>query len=108
MDKEALPFLDDHRIEGVAALPASVYVEMASAAALEALGSRSIAITDVEFHRALFLPDGASTTIQVIVAPAVDGAASFQIYSSPAGAERTAKSWTLHASGKVSAQQDLT
>ena len=98
LDKESLPFLDDHRIENVAALPASVYVEMASAAAREALGSQSIALTDVEFHRALFIPDGASTTIQVIVAPGTDGAASFQIHSS------SAKSWTLHASGKVSAQ----
>ena len=36
----SLPFLDDHRIEGVAALPASIFVEMASAAAHEAFGSR--------------------------------------------------------------------
>ena len=106
LDKESLPFLDDHRIEGVAALPASVYVEMASAAAREALGSQSITIADVEFHRALFLPDGASTTLQVIVAPVTDGAASFQIYSSSGGCGSSAKSWTLHASGKVSAQQE--
>ena len=99
LDKESLPFLDDHRIEDVAALPASGYVEMASAAAQTALGSQSIALTDVEFHRALFIPDGASITIQVIVAPAADGAATFQILSSS-----SAKSWTLHASGKVSAQ----
>ena len=85
LDKGALPFLDDHRIAGVAALPASVYVEMASVAARAALGSQSIAIADVEFHRALFLPDGASTTLQLIVAPVMDGTASFQIYSSTAG-----------------------
>ncbi len=102
LDKESLPFLDDHRIENVAALPASIYVEMASAAAREALGSQSIALTDVEFHRALFIPDGASPTLQVIVAPAADGAATFQILSSS-----SAKSWTLHASGKVSADSDL-
>jgi len=106
LDKEALPFLDDHRIEGVAALPASIYVEMASAAAQEALGTRSIVVEDVEFHRALFMPDGASKTIQVIVAPGADGAASFQIYSSSTGTERPTKSWTLHASGTVSAYQD--
>jgi len=102
LDKESLPFLDDHKIEGVAALPASLYVEMASAAAYEASGSRAIALTDVEFHRALFMPDGTSPTIQVMVAPAGDGAASFQIYS----LFKEAKSWTLHASGKVAAQQN--
>jgi acyl transferase domain-containing protein/acyl carrier protein len=106
LDKESLPFLDDHRIENVAALPASVYVEMASAAAREVLGSQSIALTDVEFHRALFIPDGASTTIQVIVAPGTDGAASFQIHSSSAGTGSSAKSWTLHASGKILVQPD--
>ena len=106
LDREALPFLDDHRIEGVAAVPASVYVEMALAAAQQALGSRSIALSDVEFHRALFLPDGASTTLQVIVAPIMDGTASFQIYSSRAEAGLSAMSWTLHASGRVSAKQD--
>ncbi len=106
LDKESLPYLDDHKIAGVAALPASVYVEMASAAAQEALGSQSIALTDVEFHRALFLPDGASTALQLIVAPGADGAASFQIYSSRAEAGLSAKSWTLHASGKVSVQQE--
>ena len=56
-------------------------------AAQEALGSRSIALADIEFHRALFLPDGARPTLQVIVAPGADGAASFQIYSSSAGTE---------------------
>ena len=100
LDKESLPFLDDHKIEGVAALPASLYVEMASAAAQQALGSQSIALTDVEFHRALFLPDGASTTIQVIVATAADGSASFQIHSSSV----QGGPWTLHASGKASSQ----
>ncbi len=105
LDKDALPFLDDHRIADVAALPASIYVEMASAAAQEALGTRSIAIADIEFHRALFLPDGASITLQVIVARGTDTTASFQIYSSRAGAGLSDKSWTLHASGKVSAQQ---
>ena len=106
LDKESLPFLDDHRIENVAALPASVYVEMASAAAREALGAQSISLTDVEFHRALFMPDGASITVQVMVAQAADGAASFQIHSSSAGTGSSAKSWTLHASGEVSGQSD--
>jgi acyl transferase domain-containing protein/acyl carrier protein len=102
LDKESMPFLDDHKIEGVAALPASLYVEMASAAVYEATGSRAIALTDIEFHRALFLPDGATPTMQVMLASAADGTASFQIHS----LFKEAESWTLHASGKVSAQPD--
>jgi acyl transferase domain-containing protein/acyl carrier protein len=106
LDKQSMPFLDDHKIEGVAALPASVYVEIASAAADEALGSRSIALKDVEFHRALFIPDGASVTLQAIVAPGADGAASFQIYGASAGSELLPKPWTLHASGTVSPRDE--
>ena len=103
LDKESLPFLDDHKIEGVAALPASLYVEIASAAAHEAVGAPAITLTDIEFHRALFVPDGATPTLQVMLAHAADGTSSFQIYSCLM--ER--KSWTLHASGKVSAQPDF-
>ena len=68
--------------------------------------AQSLALSDVEFHRALFLPDGASITLQVIVAP---GAGRIGVVSNPQFFRRsraTAKSWTLHASGKVSAQQD--
>jgi acyl transferase domain-containing protein/acyl carrier protein len=106
LDKKAWPFLDDHRIEELAAVPASVYVEMILAAALDALGSRSVAINDIEFHRALFLPDGASPTVQMILTPCADGTASFQIYSCSAEAEQSAKSWLLHVSGEVAPQED--
>jgi acyl transferase domain-containing protein/acyl carrier protein len=106
LDKEALPFLEDHRIEAVAALPASMYVEMATAAAQEALGSRAGAIEEIEFHRALFIPDGTSITIQVIVAPLANGSASVRIYGSSASTGQATRTWILHASGKVLARQD--
>ena len=69
LDKEHLPYLDDHRIEGVAVLPASAYVEMALAAAVEAFGAQSFALRDIEFHRALFLPDGEALSLQLILSP---------------------------------------
>jgi myxalamid-type polyketide synthase MxaD len=103
LDKRALPYLDDHRIQGVAVLPASAYLEMALAAAVEVFGEQSFALKDVEFDKALFLPESGTYTIQVIISPGLDGAASFHIYSRLG--EQT-KSWTLHATGKVSPQQD--
>ncbi len=112
LDKRALPYLDDHRIEGVALLPASAYVEMALAAAVEAFGAPSFALAqsftlkDLEFHRALFLPDGEARLLQLILSPGTDGAASFQIYSRPAGTGQSGKSWTLHATGGVSFRAD--
>jgi acyl transferase domain-containing protein/acyl carrier protein len=104
LDKRALPYLDDHRIQGVAVLPASAYLEMALAAAVEFFGEQSFVLKDVEFDRALFLPESGTHTIQVILSPGADGAASFHIYSRPG--EQASKSWTLHATGKACPQQD--
>ncbi len=41
-------------------LPASAYLEMALAAAVEVFGTQSVALQDIEFRKALFLPEGAS------------------------------------------------
>ncbi len=106
LDKRAVPYLDDHRIEGVAVLPVSAYVEMALAAVAEAYGTQSFALKDIEFYRALFLPDGESHPLQLILSPGVDGAATFQLYSCPAGIGQSNKSWTLHAAGEVSPRSD--
>jgi acyl transferase domain-containing protein/acyl carrier protein len=104
LDKRALPYLDDHRIEGVAVLPASAYVEMALAAAAEAFGTQSFVLKDIEFHRALFMPDGDARPLQLILSPEANGTASFRTYSCPAGIGQPSKSWTLHATGRVAPQ----
>ena len=106
LDRIASSYLDDHRVEGVAVLPAAVYVEMVLAAAAEAFSSRSFVLKDIEFRRALFLPDGGTQTIQVVLSPGTDGAASVQIYSCPRGIEEPNRSWTLHATAKICPQQN--
>jgi acyl transferase domain-containing protein/acyl carrier protein len=106
LDKNSRPYLDDHRIQGGAVLPASAYVEMALAAAVEVFGAQPVALKDIEFRKALFLPDGGTHKAQMILSQGADGAASFRIYSRPGGVERSRKSWTLHALGKVCPEQD--
>jgi myxalamid-type polyketide synthase MxaD len=106
LDKNSRPYLDDHRIQGGAVLPASAYVEMALAAAVEVFGAQSVALKDIEFRKALFLPEGGTHTIQVILSQGADGATSFHIYSCPGGVVHSTKSWMLHATGKVCLQQD--
>jgi myxalamid-type polyketide synthase MxaE and MxaD len=106
LDKNSLPYLDDHRIQGVAVLPASAYVEMALAAAVEVFGAQSVALKNIEFRKALFFPEGGTHTIQVILSPGADGTASFHIYSCPVGVVHSGTSWRLHATGKVCLQQD--
>jgi myxalamid-type polyketide synthase MxaE and MxaD len=127
LDRNSLPYLDDHRIQGVAVLPASAYVEMALAAAVEIFGTQPITLKDIEFRKALFLPsacgirrrdapgqaadvipqaEGGTHTIQVILSQGADGAASFHIYSCPGGGVCSRKSWMLHTTGKVCLQPD--
>jgi acyl transferase domain-containing protein/acyl carrier protein len=108
LDRTARSYLDDHRVEGVAVLPAALYVEMALEAAAEAFPSQPFVLKDVEFRKALFLPDGAMRTIQVILSPGADGTASIHIYSRPYDAEQPDRSWTLHATGKICPQQNRT
>ncbi len=106
LDKRSLPYLDDHRIQDVAVLPASAYLEMASAAAAEVFGAQSVELQDIEFRKVLFLPEGAALTIQMVLSQGADGTAEFHVYSRAAGAESTGKSSMLHATGKVCVRQD--
>jgi len=101
LDRSAQSFLDDHRVEGVAVLPAALYVQLVSAAAAEAFPSQSFMLKDVEFRKALFIPDGGARTTQVILSPGADAAASVQIYSCARDAEQTNRTWTLHATAKL-------
>jgi len=106
LDKNSRPYLDDHRIQGGAVLPASVYVEIALAAAVEVFGAQSVALKDIAFHKTLFLSEGGAHSIQVILSQGADGAATFHIYSCPGAAVHSGKSWMLHATGKICSQED--
>ncbi len=108
LDINSRPHLNDHRINGIAVLPASSFVEMALAVAVEVYGAQCVALSDIEFRNALFLPEGKAHTIQVILSQSADGVASFYIYSCPKGAANPDKSWTLHATGKICVQPDNT
>ncbi|MGB6553888.1 MAG: beta-ketoacyl synthase N-terminal-like domain-containing protein [Candidatus Binataceae bacterium] len=107
LNPSAMSYVNDHRVEGAAVLPASFYVNMALEAAAEASSSQSFVLRDIQFRRALFLPDGGTCTIQVVLSPAVDGIASVHIYSCSRDIERANKSWTLHATGKICSERTL-
>jgi len=106
LDSIARSHLEDHRVGGAPVLPAALYVEMALAAAAETFSSQSFVLKDIEFRRALFLPDGGTRTIQVILSPGADGTASVHIYSCPLGEEHLNRSWTLHAAAKICPRQN--
>lgn len=99
IDLRALPYLQDHRVQGHVVMPATAYVEMALAAAAELLGTPSCVVEELRFHKALILDEaGGPTPLQFSLHPA-DG--SFAIHSRTGSSD---EAWMLHATGTVQAQ----
>jgi len=102
LDKQRLPYLNDHRIQGAMAVPVSVYVEMAQAATVEVFGPGKHALTEIELKKLLLLPEKGSQKVQVVLSSDANAQVSFYIYSHPVGLpDQPRGSWTLHASGKI-------
>jgi acyl transferase domain-containing protein len=100
LEKGRLPYLDDHRVQGMVVAPASMYIEMAKCATAEIFGEAPATVTDLELTKALFLPEAGSRILQVIVSAGLNREASFRFYSRPGGLEDR-ENWTLHATGKI-------
>ncbi|MFZ1007240.1 MAG: polyketide synthase dehydratase domain-containing protein, partial [Candidatus Sulfotelmatobacter sp.] len=94
-----LPYLSDHRVYGQALFPAAGYLEMALAAAenaLGALGGGPYELKEMAIAHPLVLGAGIKT-IQTIVRQGESGA-TFEILSAPDGGEGN---WLLHVSGGI-------
>ena len=97
---DRLAFLDDHQIQGTVVFPGAGYVEMAFTAARElrrAHPGAPIAVRDVEFSRALFLPDRARTLVQLALD---DEGTRFEVHACTDDAGTT---WARHSSGRIDA-----
>ncbi|MET0647982.1 MAG: SDR family NAD(P)-dependent oxidoreductase, partial [Pyrinomonadaceae bacterium] len=102
-----LPFLEDHRVQGVAVLPATAYVEMASAAAAEVFAGRPFRLAAVELRKALFVPAEGVLLVQLSFTDEADGVA-FRVDSRPEGALEGTGAWTTHATGRIRFTEDVT
>jgi len=101
-----LSYLNDHRVDGVALLPAAIFVELALLAAAEVFPSRPFTLKNIDFRRALYKIDGETRKLQTLVSPNSDQTATIQIYSCCESEEQLDKSWTLHATGAICLAQD--
>jgi malonyl CoA-acyl carrier protein transacylase len=95
IDQHRICYLQDHCVQGSVVYPGAAYVEMALAAAKEIFGAGHYVLSDIEFHKALFLVDEPST-LQLSVERS--GQTSFNIHSPAKGKE---SSWVQHASGNL-------
>ncbi|MFD0272687.1 amino acid adenylation domain-containing protein [Kitasatospora sp. NPDC127111] len=65
LDAEALPYLEDHRIQGRVLFPAAGYLEMAVQAVRALTGGTDAALTGIELRKALFLPDDGTRAVRL-------------------------------------------
>lgn len=86
------PFLDHHRVYGMAIVPSPAFIEMALRAAEESMGPGLYEVTDFAIHEALILPEEGLKTVQLIL----NDQAQFQIVSLEGEAN-----WKTHVVGKV-------
>ncbi|MFJ9946695.1 amino acid adenylation domain-containing protein [Kitasatospora sp. NPDC091207] len=102
LDAEALPYLEDHRIQGQVLFPAAGYLEMAVQAVRALTGGADAALAGIELRKALFLPDEESRAVRLTLS-AENG--SFTISTGTAGpADGTGGAGperTVHAVGTV-------
>jgi acyl transferase domain-containing protein len=102
LDKQYLPYLSDHRIQGAMALPVSVYIEMAQAAMVAVFGSGTHVLAEMELKKLLLLPEKGAQHVQVVFSPEANEHVSFHVYSHPVGVpDQPRTAWTLHATGKI-------
>nr|WP_308124212.1 sulfolipid-1 biosynthesis phthioceranic/hydroxyphthioceranic acid synthase [Mycolicibacterium xanthum] len=92
----ALPWLADHRVHEVAALPGAAYCEMALAAA-EQLFPAGSGVRDVRFEDLLLLDD--HTELTAVAALDTPGAAAFSAQTDDDGERAVRATATLHAAG---------
>ena len=98
LDPIQTPWLLEHRVHGVAVLPASAIVEMALSAGAAAFGSGSAGVTDVRLDTPLAIAADETRTLQLVVTSSGSGAATFRLASREAGAGPSSR-WIVHASG---------
>ncbi|HEU4766778.1 MAG TPA: SDR family NAD(P)-dependent oxidoreductase, partial [Pyrinomonadaceae bacterium] len=99
--------LNDHRVYGVPIVPATVYIELALAAASEVF-KRPVALEDFVIQGPMILPENDSRTVQVVIGTEREGASSFRIFSRTSATESSDNKWTLHASGTLVTKANAT
>ncbi|WP_413232733.1 sulfolipid-1 biosynthesis phthioceranic/hydroxyphthioceranic acid synthase [Mycolicibacterium sp. 050158] len=97
---DAQPWLGDHQVHGVAALPGAAYCEMAIAAARTVLGEASEA-RDIVFEELLLIEE--STPVSAVAAVTSQGNTDFQVTTRQEGQEVRRATAVLHAADDADA-----
>ncbi|MEA5529504.1 type I polyketide synthase [Dolichospermum sp. UHCC 0684] len=104
---DTLPFLADHQVYGVIVIPATLYLAMIIAAAIE-MGEKAsgIIIEDVAFLKALSLAESGLCTLQLILKPESPEKTVFQVFSLDHQSSAEGGNWQLHITGTLRLNAD--
>jgi NAD(P)-dependent dehydrogenase (short-subunit alcohol dehydrogenase family)/acyl carrier protein len=80
LDTRQWPFVAEHRLDGVAVLPASVSLELLLAAAASAIGDGPIVMRAFELCRPLFIRQGETPLLQVSLVPSAEGSWTVRLH----------------------------
>jgi mycoketide-CoA synthase len=108
-------FVNDHRVSGVAMVPATAMIYLALRAARQVLIDENLTLSDtapstvgeylllenLAIDQALVVPDQERRALQLGFKAGTPDSGSFQLFSRRVTEEKTNRPWTLHASGSV-------
>ncbi len=97
LSQKLLPWLDDHRVFDLAVMPGAALAEWVQAAANACLGEATYMIDELQFERALVVPDGKSLRAQLVLHQE-DTDVAVEIYTQ---ADGEALEWTRQAAGRL-------
>ncbi|MFB6720823.1 type I polyketide synthase [Kribbella sp. NPDC056345] len=92
-----LPYLADHRIQGLTLVPGAAMIEMALAAAHEVYGEACYTVEDLEFRKAVVLPETADPRLRTTLHQE-SGRVEIAGYTATPSGDRT---WTIHATAQL-------
>ncbi len=97
------PWLSDHRVFGRVVVPGAFHLATVLAAAEQVDGHGVLSLTDVVFPQALALDETGLRRVQLVVRPAENAAAAFELISLADGHEE-AGAWAVHATGRLASR----
>ncbi len=107
------PFIDEHRLQGGAVVPAAAIIDLAlTTAARERMYQRGLAtpvrlpieiflLEGVAIDQPISIPDNESRSLQLGIEPGTVGSRSFRLFSAPSRPSETPDVWTLHSEGLI-------